>query len=200
MRRYVAWVNALTCLHTSLLVESPLFHPAVTLRADALEKVGGWRSGDFPEDYDLWLRLVASGYRIAAVPKPVVRIQDRPERLTRTDPRYRRAAFTALKMDHLSQTRLTAPQRVAVWGAGRSGRPWIRWLQQQGHIVPAVVDLFVRTQRQGIDVVGPEALPELDVTLLLVAVGAQGARAEIRRMLSELRPDLREGQGWIAVC
>ncbi len=205
MARYVAWVNGLTnprpgLLEESLLVESPLFHPAVTLRAEALSAVGGWRDGDFPEDYDLWLRLVAAGYRIGAVDREVVVISDRPRRLTRTDPRYRRAAFSNLKMAHLAATRLRTPQRVVVWGAGRSARPWIRWLLGQGHTVPVVIDLFHRTQRQGIPVRAPEALEGVELDCLLVAVGAQGARAEIRAMLAALRPELREGTDWIAVC
>ena len=103
-------------------------------------------------------------------------------------------------MGHLAATRLTAPQRVVVWGAGRSGRPWIRWLLQQGHTVPVVVDLFCTTSRQGVPVVPPDALSDVDLDLLVVAVGAAGARGEIRAMLKALRPDLVEGAGWIAVC
>lgn len=200
MRRYVDWVSGLSDLHTALLVESPLFHPAVTIRADALAAVGGYRDGDFPEDYDLWLRLAAAGWRLASVAQPVVRLLDRPDRLTRADPRYRRAAFTTLKMEHLTATRLAAPSRVVVWGAGRSGKPWIRWLLEQGHTMPVVVDMFVRTTRRGVPVVAPEAIASVELDLLIVAVGARGARAEIRRMLAALRPDLKEGTDWIAVC
>lgn len=200
MSRYVSWVNGLTDLHTALLIESPLFHPAVTLRAAAVRQVGGYRQGDFPEDYDLWLRLVAAGWRIGSCPVPVVQLQDRPGRLTRSDPRYRRAAFTSLKMEHLAQTRLRQPARVAVWGAGRSGRPWIRWLLSHGHTVPMVVDLFVKTSRQGIPVRPPQDLAQAELDLLLVAVGARGAREEIRKMLSDIRPDLCEGEHWVAVC
>lgn len=199
MSRYVAWVNRLTDLHAALLVESPLFHPAVTLRAEAAAQVGGYRDGDFPEDYDLWLRLAAAGWRLENTPAPVVQLTDRPDRLTRADPRYRRAAFTQLKMEHLA-ARLPGPRRVVVWGAGRSGRGWIRWALQQGHTVPVVIDLFVQTERQGVPVRPPEALVGLELDLLVVAVGARGARDEIREMLSALRPDLQEGRGWIAVC
>ena len=63
-----------------------------------------------------------------------------------------------------------------------------------------VIDLFVKTERQGVPVRPPEALVGLELDLLVVAVGARGARDEIREMLSALRPDLQEGRGWIAVC
>ncbi|MCK6504639.1 glycosyltransferase [Myxococcota bacterium] len=202
MARYVAWVNGLHSrvqLAQALLVESPLFHPAATLRADALAQVDGWRPGDLPEDYDLWLRLHRAGFGMANVPQPVVRIEDRPTRLTRTDPRYRRAAFTRLKQEHLDG----APPRIAVWGAGRTGRPWLSWAAARGALV-AVVDAFAAGWRQGLPILPPGGLVGRQVDLLLVAVGARGAREEIAAALADLRPDLppgpRPGPCWIAVA
>lgn len=200
MRRYVDWVNGLEDLHAALLVESPLFHPAVTLRAEAVAEVGGWRGGDLPEDYDLWLRLRAAGWELGALPRAVVRIRDRPGRLTRSDPRYRRAAFRALKEDFVVDQLLPGRPRVVLWGAGKAGRPWLRRLLAEGARVPLVVDPFVRGERRGRPVLGPEALVGLELDLLLVAVGARGARALIRQELARLRPDLVEGQDWWAVC
>ena len=200
MRRYVAWVNGLEDLHRALLVESPLFHPAVTLRAAAVAEVGGWRSGDLPEDYDLWLRLRAAGWELDALPRAVVRIRDRPGRLTRSDARYRRAAFRALKEDYVVEQLLPGRERVVIWGAGKAGRPWLRRLLAAGAQVPLVVDSFVRGERRGRPVLGPEALVGLELDLLLVAVGARGARAHIRAELARLRPDLVEGRDWWAVC
>jgi hypothetical protein len=33
-----------------------------------------YRHGDFPEDYDLWLRLLAQGLRFGSVPAPVLAV------------------------------------------------------------------------------------------------------------------------------
>jgi glycosyltransferase involved in cell wall biosynthesis len=199
MARYAAWVNSLEDLHRELLVESPLFHPAVLMRAEAIAQVGGYRSGDLPEDYDLWLRLVAAGWRLGAVDEVVVRLRDREDRLTRTDPRYRQAAFEQVKREFLAATSLASPKRVAVWGAGRTGRRWIKWLLGQGHTVPGIIDIGTAQSRSGILVSSPDSLAQLEMDLLIVAVGVRGAREQIRAEIEARRPALKEGQDWWAV-
>ena len=200
MQRYVDWLNQIVDPMQELLVESPLSHPAVTMRAQAVAAVGGYRSGAFPEDYDLWLRLVAGGWRLGAVPEPVVRLRDRPDRLTRTDPRYSVQAFQHLKMEFLAKR---LPRRVLLWGAGKAGRPWSRWLREQGAELVGVLDIQAGrgpVERQGAPVLPIEMLESLDFDLLLVAVGAAGARAEIRARIATLRPELVEGRDWYALC
>ena len=196
MQAYVEWVNGLEHHRSAILVESPVFHPAVLMRANAIDAVGGYRSGDFPEDYDLWLRLVGAGYELTSVGVPVVQIRDRQERLTRSDPRYRRDAFERLKRDWLETHVLAPGAKVAVWGAGKTGRRWLRWLLSSGYPVVAVVDGFGATERQGVPVVAPERLVDLDTDLLLVAVGARGARAAIRAQVGAIRPQWKEGRDW----
>jgi glycosyltransferase involved in cell wall biosynthesis len=196
MRAYVDWVNGLEDLRSALLVESPLFHPAVLMRAEAIAEVGGYRSGDFPEDYDLWLRLAGAGFSLASVSGPVVRIRDRPDRLTRADSRYRREAFEQLKRDWLAVHVIDRHPRLALWGAGKTGRRWLRWLLAEGHQVEAVIDGFGATSRQGVPVLPPSELVGLEVDLLLVAVGARGARDQIRDSIALSRPEWLEGRDW----
>ena len=200
MLRYVAWLNGLQDLHSQRLIESPLFHPAVTLRATAVEAVGGYEQGDFPEDYDLWLRLIAGGWKLENVSQEVVSIRDHDARLTRTDPRYSPSAFRRAKQRHLQATLLNQPRRLVVWGAGRTGRPWIRWLLESGHSLEAIIDIGPGVSRQGVPIQPPSALPSLDFDLLLVAVGIPIARQEIREALRDIRPDLVEGKNWWAIA
>ncbi len=205
MRLWAEWINGLAApgaIDRELLVESPLVHPGTTLRRAALDAVGGYRHGDFPEDYDLWLRLHAAGWALAKLPLPVVRMTDHPARLTRTDPRYGHAGFRAVRQAWLAATHLQTPRRVAVCGNGREGKLWHRWLRAQGHAIPALLDVNARwigRERWGTPVRGWTELPQLDADLLLVAVGARGARGDVRRTIAALRPEWQEGEAWFAV-
>lgn len=60
-----------------LLVTNPVSHPTMFAKRSALEHVGGYR-GVPSEDYDLWLRLSAAGFRLhrSALPGLIYRIHD----------------------------------------------------------------------------------------------------------------------------
>ena len=104
------------------------------------------------------------------------------------------------RREHLEQTVLSAVENVVVWGAGKTGRRWIRWLRNKGFKL-AVVDPFqVGKLCQDHAVLGAQALCQLPVDLLLVAVAARGAREEIRADIQRLRPDLVEGTDWLFVA
>ena len=199
MRLYVEWVNTLKDLHKELLVESPLFHPAACLRASAVEQVGGYRDGPFPEDYDLWLRLASRGHRLANLPETVIQIRDRGDRLTRTDPRYSKAAFRRVRCEFLQSGPLREPQKIVVWGGKKGARPWLQWLSQTPHELVAVIDIVPGAERAGRPLLPPEALTALDFDILLVSVGRRGARDLIREDIHRLRPDLEEGVDWWAL-
>ncbi|HYG67266.1 MAG TPA: glycosyltransferase family 2 protein, partial [Anaeromyxobacteraceae bacterium] len=136
MIRYAAWLNGLVrpeLVRRDLLVESPLVHPAATLRRRALEAVDGWRVGDFPEDYDLWLRLAERGHALTNHPDRLLRWRDSPRRLTRTDARYAIARHMALKANFLTRDPVVSRRRaVALWGAGETGRAFADALAREG--------------------------------------------------------------------
>lgn len=189
MRRYVAWLNSLTTpglVARDLFVESPLCHPATLLRRAPLAAVGGWRGGDFPEDYDLWLRLSAAGGRLGNLPATVLDWREGPARLTRTDPRYGLDRHLALKCSALASGPLRGAAEVAVWGAGETGRAFADGLLRVGIRVAAFVEVdrkkVGRTIR-GAPVHPFEEVERLRGLPLLVAVGAAGARDLIRAEL-----------------
>ena len=205
LARYVAWQNALlspTEHRRARFVESPVCHPATMLRADALRAVGGYREGDFAEDYELWLRLFAAGWEMKKLPFVGLRWRHRKARQTFTDPRCRPAAFLAVKADYLvEELAARAHDRpLGIWGAGPVGRALAWALDERGRAVDFFVDIDPRKvgrTRRGAPVVAPESLKEMGAHVkesdstrprpfILGAVGARGARALIRERLRDV--------------
>ncbi len=189
MARYADWLNGLVTpelVERDLLVEAPLVHPASAIRRSALEAAGGWRDGDFPEDYDLWLRLAAAGHRLSNVPAVLLDWRESPGRLTRTDGRYAISRHVALKASWLAAGPLEGRSEVAVWGAGETGRAFARALA--GHGIRVALFLEVDRKKIGRTALGAPVLSFEEAGRarglpLLVAVGAPGARALIREEL-----------------
>jgi glycosyltransferase involved in cell wall biosynthesis len=190
MLRYVAWQNALITPEDharELFVESPLCHPSVVLRREALEDVGGWREGPWAEDYDLWLRLDASGWKLAKLPHVLLLWRQGPGRATFRDPRYALARFTEARALYLAPKLVRAARPVVVWGAGPTGRRLARALERHGVRAARFVDIDPRKigrVARGVTIVPPEALRAGQQTVV-VAVGARGARELVRAKLVE---------------
>ncbi len=191
MRRYVAWVNGLVTpalVARDLLVESPLVHPASVVRRAALARLGGWRDAPFPEDYDLWLRVAEAGGQLSNVAQPLLLWRERPDRATRSDPRYALARHVALKCAFLRRTILARRAEVALWGAGATGKAFADALAREG--VRVALFLEVDAKKVGRTVRGVPVLPFQEAPRarglpLLVAVGAPGARPLIRAELAK---------------
>jgi len=204
MRAYVRWQNRLLdhdAISRELFVESPLAHPSVMMRASVLGALGGYRAFDGPEDYDLWLRAHAAGFRFGKLAAKLLVWGDGPRRLSRCDPRYAPERFRALKLEALARGRLRGRSAVVIWGAGRIGKSWGRALARGGHRVAAFVEVDPRKigQRvQGAPVVALAGAVAFPGALHLAAVGQPGARARIRR--AAFRLGLREGRDLVAVA
>jgi glycosyltransferase involved in cell wall biosynthesis len=189
-RRYEDWLNA-TLTHEQIereiFVECPLAHPTFCMRADLLESVGGYRDVGWPEDFDLVLRVWRAGGRFAKVGEVLLHWRERPERLSRTHPRYGPKAFLACKTHHLLGAFPGARDGVVVWGAGPVGKALARALLSEGVRLDGFAEVDPRKIGQEIHgalvLDAPGAL-ERRGSLHLGAVGQPGARDEVRRTLS----------------
>jgi glycosyltransferase involved in cell wall biosynthesis len=193
-RRYETWVNSLIThddIVRELFVECPIPHPTFFMRRGALEQLGGYRATAWPEDYDLLMKAWIAGMRLGKVDSVVLDWRERPDRLSRTDPRYESSQFRALKRHYLRKTYLSGGQGgrgfrpFIQWGAGEVGK---RWLREWGaHAPQAVVDINPRKlgrRIHHIPVIAPDDLPPRDQAFVVVAVGAPGSRDEIRAWLA----------------
>jgi len=190
MRAYEAWMNGLTSparLFHDRLVESPLCHPAATVRAHLLRSLGGYADDGLPEDYGLWLELLSAGHALVNLPRVLFRWRDSGARLTRTDPRYSPAAHLALKARHLARLpAIRASGRCALLGAGKTGLGLSRALRALGVETAFFVDVHPRkvgTRIEGAEVRPASALEGPGEVHLVAAAGSKGARAELRSLL-----------------
>lgn len=208
MRVYLHWQNGCTSareIRDQIYVEAPLTQPSVTLRRETLVRLGGYRDGDFPEDYELWLRMVRAGATIAKLEQVLLDWRQRPDSYSKTDARYTRAAFDALRADYLAQDQRLAclhegpygdaPRPLAIWGAGRKTRKRAQLLFDRGFTPALWIDIDRRKiggRIAGAPVHGPEMLARLGgpaKPYVLVYVAVHGARALIAEAL--------EGYGYL---
>jgi glycosyltransferase involved in cell wall biosynthesis len=203
-RIYIEWLNSLVTdeqIKREIFVESPMAHPSVVFRKAQIMRVGGYQEQIWPEDYDLWLRLYLAECRFAKVPRVLLEWREIPGRLTRADDRYALENFLRAKANYLPHGPLRGRDAVILWGAGMMGRRLSKHLIRKGCPLVAFVDIDPRkigSVRRSLPILAPEDLAvwwaRYENPVLLVAVGARGARTILRKRFENL--ELREAKDW----
>jgi glycosyltransferase involved in cell wall biosynthesis len=189
MRAYEAWLNSLASsedVSRDAFVECPIAHPTLMIRRELLVRLG-YRQAEWPEDYDLVLRILAGGHRIGTVPRRLMSWRERPGRLSRTDGRYGLERFTACKAAFLADGFLALHDGFVLWGYGDTGKALARALAAYGKHPTAIVDVHpgrIGQRIGGVPIIGPDAIPSLSGRPLVASVAGSGPRAEIRAYLS----------------
>ncbi len=185
---HLEWTNSLVTpdqIALGRFRESPLPHPTVMFRAEVARRHGGYVHGPFPEDYELWLRWLDAGVRMAKVPEYLVTWNDPPDRLSRTDPRYAPHRFHRLKAPylarHLARTNPFHPA-IQVMGAGRITRKRAEMLCEHGVVIEGWWDIDpdkVGRTVGGRPVRHRDALPPAGSCFLVSYVANRGAAEDI---------------------
>jgi GT2 family glycosyltransferase len=188
LREYECWLNTLCSaddVARDAFVECPVAHPSLMMRRGVAAL--GYLDRDWPEDYDLVLRVLAAGMKVGVVPRRLLSWRDRPDGLSRTDGRYRLERFTACKAHYLARGFLSRTSSYTLWGYGSTGRALRRALVADGKAPSHIVEIKsgrLGERIHGAPVVPPAAVPELRGVPLIVSVARIGPRSEIRRALS----------------
>jgi glycosyltransferase involved in cell wall biosynthesis len=193
--RHVAWTNTLLshdAIALGAFIDSPVAHPSVMFRSELVDRLGGYAEGDFPEDYELWLRWLDRGVPFDKLDEPLLVWRDTLGRLSRTDPRYSPAAFSRVKARYLARWLARHNPHhpaVTVWGAGRVTRQRARWLAEHGVRITAYVDIDPRKVGRRVDdapVLAPGDLPRPGQAFVVSYVGSRDARELIDARLRAL--------------
>lgn len=201
---YAAWLSSMTTWETvaaNIFVECPLAHPTFMFRRTALATIGGYRNRDWPEDYDLLLRLWRTGHRFVSLPRVLLDWRNEPGRLSRTHPAYSLAAFRECRVHHLRRSLLTGREGVVVWGAGPTGKSLAVEFQRQAVRVAGFIEVDPRKIGQvihGAPVRQAEAAREFGSVLHVGAVARSAGREAVRDAAREA--GLEDGMDFVSMA
>ena len=160
--------------------------------------------GDYPEDYELWLRWMDAGVEFAKVKDELLIWNDLPNRLSRSEPRYRTEAFYQTKCVYLARwlkRHVTPSREIWLWGAGRVTRRRFRALETNGVKLTGFIDVDVKKtgrMRDGRTVAPVSELPSKERAFILAGVSKRGARELIAAEL--MRRKRVEGKDYLLVA
>lgn len=169
---FVDWQNGLLdheAISRNRFRDTPVSHPSVMFRRELPRLHGGYADGFFAEDWELWLRWLHAGVRMAKLPQELLVWNDPPRRATRSDSRYK-----------------VARRRLAP-------------LWEKGVQVAAFVDIDPKKIGQkvhGVPVIGRDGLPGPGRCFLLNALTAHGADEDAARWLAAAGYDAEQ---WLLV-
>lgn len=188
-RAYETWIASLVTAEDvarDAFVECPVVHPTLMIRREALDGAGGWQDHGWPEDYDLVLRLLARGERIAVVPRRLLSWRAAEGRLSRTSPAYAIDAFTKAKAHYLARGMLAKSERYVLVGFGNTGKAIRKALLAHDKRPSLIVDLDANRVGNRIDDAEIIHLDAFRTTTdpILLAVAHAAPREEARAAMA----------------
>ncbi|UXX78061.1 glycosyltransferase [Reichenbachiella carrageenanivorans] len=196
---FVQWSNSLISwdnIYHNRFVEFPIVNPTLMFRKSILDEVGYLREGNFPEDYEWFLRTTSKNHKIEKLPLPLLDWHDSPHRLTRTDDRYDTDAFFNIKTKYLAQHLISINQEeVWIWGAGKLGFKRSQLLLQEGITIAGYIDIKKTKQLAHYPCVHFEQISLSDQPFILSYITNRGRRDEVRSFLNTKK--YTEGENYI---
>ena len=144
--RFVNWSNSVqTCndIELNRFIEFPIVNPTLMFRREVIEKNGFYKSGNFPEDYEMFLRWIENGVKFAKINEYLLQWNDSKNRLTRTDSIYSAESFYKIKAKYLAKwLKKQGHTKIAVWGAGKRPRKRAKFLEDFGIEIVFYIDII----------------------------------------------------------
>jgi glycosyltransferase involved in cell wall biosynthesis len=187
--RHVAWLNELQShrdIYLNRFVDSPVANPSLMIRKELFGKFGLYKSGGFPEDYEMILRWLGNNVQFGKTESEALKWRDHEERATRNHPMYRSEAFLKIKALYFSQwfKQNKINKEILIWGNGRIVRNKVSFLEAEGIVVFGYIDVVKPTPSN----LNPPVYHYLEIPkdkFILSFVGDRKGRLEILHFLEE---------------
>ena len=186
--RYVAWSNSILSyqdLMNRRFIEMPFVNPATMWRKKTANLLGMYQDGNFPEDYEMWLRWLDHGIKVKKLPEKVLKWYDSDSRLSRTHKNYSDKAFYNIKTLYLSKwLKANNPfhPKVLIWGASKISRRRADLLHEYGINILGYIDI-TRKRKLKKKVFYYQDIPSKEEVFVLVYIKQMDARDEIMAFL-----------------
>lgn len=177
--------------------ELQVINPTFMFKKEIALKYGFYREGDFPEDYEMFLRWVENGVKYHKLPEILLDWYDSETRLTRTDKRYSFEAFYKIKSSYLYRyLKENNPffPNIVVWGAGKRTKKRTKYIKNLGINIKYFIDVD-ENKINDKDVISYKNIPEKGNIYVVSFVNNRGMRAEIKDYL--LSKNYLEGKDFI---
>lgn len=198
--RFVNWANSFHTpdeIEINRFVEIPIINPTILFRRVLFEKYDGCADGDFPEDYEMQLRYLKAGVKMAKLNEQLLEWHDYSTRLTRTDDRYSTDAFFKIKAKYFKKwSEINNPfhPNIWVWGAGRKTRQRAKLLENEGLIIDGFIDVVKAKTTQKTTLHYTE-IPKPGEIFIVPMVTNYGASEQIKEFL--LKANYTQGDDFI---
>jgi glycosyltransferase involved in cell wall biosynthesis len=191
-REFISWQNGLLTAEDHQMqrfIESPLAHPAVMIRKNLFDTYGLYSTGNLPEDYELWLRLMDHGVKFEKLPQVLLHWRDRPQRLSREHSNYHETAFTKVRSHYLARCLSKfSNKKIVVCGSSKNIQSKIKVLEQEGVMIYGVTDVNEHSGNRRLFIPIEELSPLQDYFVLNLI-----ARRDLRQPIH----DLLQSKGFI---
>lgn len=190
MARFVEWNNLLISydqIFTNRFIEMPVINPTMMWCRKVAEQNGMYLQGDFPEDYEMWLRWLDTGVKIGKVNKVLLNWYDSDTRLSRTDTHYSESSFYRIKTKYLAAwLKKNNPfhPKVAIWGASKISRRRAKLLEKHEIEIHCYIDTKKTDRQIKKPVIYYEDIPGSDKIFVLTYIRQMEARIEIKEYLT----------------
>ncbi len=123
--KYQNWINKLAENRKSfseIYKECPIPSPSWMMKMEEFDKIGGFNSLVYPEDYDLAFRMYKAKLCVVATNEVVHQWRDYETRTSRTHENYKDNRFLELKIDYFLALDYNKNKTLVLQGAGKKGK------------------------------------------------------------------------------
>lgn len=124
-RKYEDWLNRLCDLgihYSEIYKECVIPSPCWMMYREDFDRIGGFASDTYPEDYDLCFRMYENNIKVIPSREVLHIWRDHGQRASRNDENYSDNRFLDLKVKYFLRNESIEEDRLVVWGAGRKGK------------------------------------------------------------------------------